>query len=376
MSFNKLLLGVANMGLHRVVPSLIAKSYHQYSPQKINTSSDSSPQYFPYQSITLFLKGVRSLSYQWIHHSKFTYKFYITYNGRRIYTFLDDDSVSVVNSFVKSTPTISGPDYTLSSESATINLLNTLGVSAEIMDKEGVSLSLIISPDTTAITCTTDQCMAVTIPQMYLTKIKAYNSKGKEVSLTDEATLPSISNLNQHYLFNHYNLGIGVSRADINSASITPFLIAWLNSDSGYKGNDWYGGNTYSRMPNGSEVEVMISTLGLDSIQGKNGQYNKNIFTTPVLDLSGSLGGVVNPFTTPLNEVGNSSQLYAIHKYDQVAVESVGYQVQGLSTELTDNGLIYPANSQANNAIFYFQSGEEGIIDPLTRQPIYPIQVV
>lgn len=370
MSFNKLLLGVANIGLHRVVPSLIAKSYHQYSPQKINTSSASSPQYFPYQSITLFLKGVRSLFYTWTHNTAYSYKFYITYNGRRIDTFLDDDSISVVNSFVKSTSIESGGR--LSSKFATINLLNTLDISAEVMDKEGVSLSLVISPDTTTMTDLSTQGMLYTVPHMLNGIIKAYNSKGKEVSLTDEATLPSNSSINKHYLFNHYNLGIGVSRADINSANITPFLIAWLNSD--YVSNDWYGGNTYSRMPNGSEV--MISTLGLNSIQGKNGQYNKNIFTTPVLDLSGSLGGAVNSFTTPLNEVGNSRQLYAIHKYDQVAVESVGYQVQSLSTVLTGNGLIYPANSQANNAVFYFQSGMAGIIDPLTRQPIYPIPVV
>ena len=370
MSFNKLLLGAANIGLHRVVPSLIAKSYHQYSPQKVNTSSASSPQYFPYQSITLFLKGVRSLFYTWVHNTAYSYKFYITYNGRSIHTFLDDDSIPVVNSFVGST--LRESEGIVSSKFATINLLNTLGVSAKVMDKEGVSLSLVISPDTTTMIDLSTQGMFYTVPQMYLNGIKAYNSKGKEVSLTDEATLPSNSTINKHYLFNHYNLGIGVGRADINSASITPFLIAWLNS--GYINNDWYGGNTYSRMPNGSEV--MISTLGLNSIQGKNGQYNKNIFTTPVLDLSGSLGGAVNSFTTPLNEVGNSRQLYAIHKYDQVAVGSVGYKVQALSTVLTGNGLIYPANSQANNAVFYFQSGESGIIDPLTRQPMYPIQVV
>ena len=370
MSFNKLLLGAANTGLHRVVPSLIAKSYHQYSPQKVNTSSASSPQYFPYQSVTLFLKGVRSLYYRWIHNTAYSYKFYITYNGRRIDTFLDDDSASVVNSFVRSTTRES--EGVLQSRFATINLLNSLGVSAEVMDKEGVSLSLVISPDTTTMIDLSTQGMLYTVPQMYLNGIKAYNSRGKEVSITDEATLPSNPNINKHYLFNHYNLGIGVGRADINSASITPFLIAWLNSD--YVSNDWYGGNTYSRMPNGSEI--MISTLGLNSIQGKNGQYNKNIFITPVLDLSGSLGGVVNSFTTPLNEVGNSRQLYAIHKYDQVVVESVGYQVQALSTVLTGNGLIYPANSQANNAVFYFKSGGVGIIDPLTRQPMYPIQVV
>lgn len=379
MLFNKLLLGTS--GVPRKNPDTIFRvvSVHQFSPEKayLSNALTGSLQtaglgYFCYQCIQFRVKNMKSILIRHYHSTAYTYMFYVKNDttGVKYITLYTPDGEKITNMYFKST-----------SESNTVgtSILNTeIDLSSVVAQDEDNLVSVyMLGPNPGDYLDYTPSGMLYNIPQLILySSTRGYTLKDDSLIYAENPNglpLPDEVFANKHTILNHAMVGIHIKRASVTTTSgITLYQVAWQRG-SNYPAivgqNDWWGGNSYTRMPKDNEY---IKRLALDSPQPQvlNGSgSNLNDVATPP-DFSLVEGGIINSNGGNYTDLNANFVSYAIFSWD-VSFMTSGKITKNLQT-ITANVNIFSHSYPQCDTIFYMDNESTGVGDPINRSLILP----